>query len=114
MKQTQPSTHQYFQTFDEQNEDFQDYLDRLEIYFSMRTESTDDEKVKVFLNLLPPKIFKLVKNLCLPEKPNIKSYSELTELLLNHLDSKPGELAQQHRFLCGTRLERKYKNTPQG
>lgn len=46
----------------------------------------DTKRVQVLINCLGPKNNQLLSNLTAPDLPNTKTYSELTELLKQHLD----------------------------
>ena len=52
--------------FDEKSEKFSDYADRFEAYVAAN-DIDNDKKVNVFLVVIGPDAYKLLKNLCDPE-----------------------------------------------
>ena len=66
--------------FDENTEKFADYAGRYEA-FMVANEIAEDRQVHVFLAVLGPQPYKLLKNQCDPENPNSKSYQDLKQIL---------------------------------
>jgi len=83
--------------FDEKSEKFSDYADRLEAYV-VANEIDNDKKVNVFLAVIGPDAYKLLKNLCDPENPNTKTYTGLSQLLQGHFEPAPIVIAERHKF----------------
>jgi len=66
--------------FDEKSEKFSDYADRFVAYVAAN-DIDDDKKVNVFLAVIGPDAYKLLKNFCDPDNPNTKTFTQLTQLL---------------------------------
>ena len=62
-------------TFDEDTEKCADYAERYET-FMVTNEVAEDKQVHVFLAVVGPQVYKLIKNLCDPENPSSKSYQD--------------------------------------
>ncbi|XP_045455951.1 uncharacterized protein K02A2.6-like [Melitaea cinxia] len=86
------------QPYDENNESFSTYLQRLQNYISLKGVTSATIKVQIFLNCIGPKYYQVLKNITAPECLESKSYDDLVELLRNHIAPEPGEVAQQHKF----------------
>lgn len=83
--------------FNENLEDFSDYVDRLDAYIAANEISTTAQ-TNLLLATVGPSTYKLLKNLCSPDKPNTKSYAVLTQLLKEHYRPAPIIIAERHRF----------------
>jgi len=89
--------------FDESNETFNTYIQRLENYFELNDlvsddETTDKKKVQLLISCLNPKYFQLLTELTAPEQPKSMKFKILITLLKNHLCPTPNEIAEQNRF----------------
>ena len=83
--------------FDEKPEKFSDYADRFEAYVAAN-DVEDDKKVNVFLAVIGPNTYKLLKNLCDPDNPNTKTFTRLSQLLQGHFEPAPIVIAERHKF----------------
>ena len=90
--------------FDEKSERFSDYVDRFEAYVAAN-EIDDDEKVNVFLAVIGPSTYKLLKNLCDPDNPNTKTFTRLSQLLQGHFEPTPIVIAERHKFWTASQGE---------
>ena len=90
--------------FDERSEKFSDYADRFEAYVAAN-DIDDDKKVNVFLAVIGPDAYKLLKNLCDPENPNAKTFTRLTQLLQRHYEPAPIVIAERHKFWTASQGE---------
>lgn len=61
-------------------EPFENYLDRLEAFFAVNVSSQLD-KVNSLIVLIGPEMYKTLKNLVLPSKPQEKSFEHLLGIL---------------------------------
>ncbi|XP_031332347.1 uncharacterized protein K02A2.6-like [Photinus pyralis] len=101
---TKPDLHGvHLQPFDENNESFNTYIQRLENHLSLRgitdeTPEADRKKVQIFLNYLGPKMYQTLSNITSPDSPSSKTYKEVVQLLKMHICPPPSEIAEQHRF----------------
>lgn len=96
--------------FDEVNETFESYLQRVENYLEIRdlkedTPENDKKRVQIFLNCLGPKLYHTLTCLTAPDEPKTKKYKDLVEMLQNHVCPKPSEVAEQHKFTLRTQHE---------
>lgn len=87
------------QPYDEINESFLSYLQRLENHITLKDVTDATVKVKNFLNCIGPKYYQIVKNIISPSSPEAKTYEDLVKTLKDHIVSEPGKVAQQHK-LC--------------
>nr|XP_022905220.1 uncharacterized protein K02A2.6-like [Onthophagus taurus] len=91
------------QKFDEGNETFESYVQRLENYLELRnltedTSENDKRKVQILISCLGPKHYQILSNLTAPDLPKTKKYEDLVNLLRSHISPKPSEIAEQHKF----------------
>ena len=68
-------------------------------------ETVEDRQVHVFLAVVGPQAYKLLKNLCDPENPNSKSYEELKQILQAHYEPAPIVIAERHKFWTASQEE---------
>ena len=72
--------------FDEKVESFEDYRDRVDCFMS--ANYIDQAKhTDLFLAIIGPDAFKLVKNLCGPAKLSSNTYDQLKNLMNNHYNA---------------------------
>ena len=90
--------------FDEKSEKFSDYADRFEAYVAAN-DIDDDKIVNVFLAVIGPDAYKLLKNLCDPDRPNRKMFTRLTKLLQGHYEPAPIVIAERHKFRTSSQGE---------
>lgn len=87
--------------FDEENEGFNTYLQRLDNFLEINSLKGEDDNVKraqILISCLSPKYFQLLTELTAPDLPKTKSYEELTKLLADYICPVPNEVAEQHKF----------------
>ena len=90
--------------FDEKSEKFSDYADRFEAYVAAN-DIDNDKKVNVFLAVIGPDAYKLLKNLCDPENSNTKTFTRLSQLLQGHFEPTPIVIAERHKFWTASQEE---------
>ncbi|MGH0173820.1 UNVERIFIED_CONTAM: hypothetical protein FKN15_066553 [Acipenser sinensis] len=83
--------------FDSTIEDWATYVERLEQYCKAN-EIADEKKVAVLLSVMGAKTYSLLRNLTAPVKPADKTYTQIVEVLQNHLSPKPLVIAERFRF----------------
>ena len=66
--------------FDSNIEDFDQYCDRVDLYFKAN-DVKDDKVVPAFLTLLGPKVYTLAKNLLSPKDPSKCKIEEIQNAL---------------------------------
>jgi len=89
-----------FENFDESKEPFTCYRERIENFFELRGVVQDSPiRARVLLNSIGSNYYQLITTLTAPEPPTSKSYTQLLDVLQNHLCPKPNPVVEQHRFL---------------
>ena len=88
---------QKIEAFDATLETFQNYAERLEMFF-LANDVTDNKKAAMLLSCIGAITYKLVRSLTHPELPSSKTYGELKEILISHLSPKPLEISERFRF----------------
>lgn len=83
--------------FEEGKEEFVNYVERVEQYFLANDVSTA-RQISVFLTVIGPATYSLVKSLVSPQKPSDKTIIELTTALQNHYTPKPLTIAERFKF----------------
>lgn len=78
-------------------DDWETYTERLELYFIANDVKTE-KQAAVLLTKISPDTYKLVRDLCAPDKPSTKSYAELVKLVNDHLNPKPSETMERCKF----------------
>ena len=96
--------------FDEKSEKFSDYIDRFEAYV-VANDIDDDKKVNVFLAVIGPDAYKLLKNFCDSDNPNTKTFTRLTQLLQGYYEPAPIVIAERHKFWTSQGEARVYQNS---
>ena len=61
--------------------------------------------MNVFLAVIGPDAFKLLKNLCDPENPNTKTFTRLSRLLQGHFQPTRIVIAKRHKFWTASQEE---------
>ena len=54
--------------------------------------------MNVFLAVIAPDAYKLLKNLCDPENQNTKTFTQLSQLLQEHFEPTSIVIAERHKF----------------
>nr|XP_046478641.1 uncharacterized protein K02A2.6-like [Neodiprion pinetum] len=78
-------------------DDWEMYTERLELYF-VANDVRAEKQAAVLLTKISPNTYKLVRDLCAPEKPSTKTFEELVKLINNHLNPKPSETMERCTF----------------
>ena len=90
--------------FDEANEDWSTYVERVEQFF-IANDIAEDKQVSAILSLMGNKTYGLLRNLCAPAKPASKSLTQIVQILQKHLSPKPLVIAERFRFHNRNQLE---------
>ena len=91
------STFGSLQEFQPDSESITAYLERTSVYFT--ANSIDAAKqVPVLLSVIGAKTYSLLRSLTAPDKPQDKSYAELSEILQAHFEPKPLLIAERFHF----------------
>ena len=83
--------------FDPADESISAYLERVELFFAANGIE-DPKQVAVFLSVIGPKNYALLRDLLAPVKPQEKSLAALFETLRKHFKPKPVIIAERFRF----------------
>ncbi|XP_039750964.1 uncharacterized protein LOC120627154 [Pararge aegeria] len=83
--------------FKVQSDNWKLYVERLEQYFLVNKIGLDLQ-VPTLITVMGAESYELLVSLCTPDKPNTKSFKELTSIMANHLQPKPSELAERYKF----------------
>ena len=76
------------QEFKSEDETIEAYLERMQLFIDANSIK-DDKKVGVLLSVIGSKIYGILRNVLAPEKPNEKTYDQLTAALKAHFNPKP-------------------------
>lgn len=92
--------------FDENEEGFEAYVERLEQFFVANGLTMGEEKSKaVFLTVVGKKNHMLLLDLCAPRKPSENKLLDLIELLRAHFVPKTNLIAEKYTFNTRNRRE---------
>lgn len=83
--------------FKVQSDNWKLYVERLEQYFLVN-KIGEDLQVPTLITVMGAESYELLVSLCTPDKPNTKSFKDLTAIMANHLQPKPSELAERYKF----------------
>lgn len=91
-----------FDKFDAQDEDIASYLDRLTQYF-IALDIVDDEdnaakRKAILLSSLGSETYTILRDVCFPQQPSEKTYSQLCDALKSHFEPKRLVVAERFRF----------------
>uniref|UniRef100_A0A023FHF5 Tick transposon n=1 Tax=Amblyomma cajennense TaxID=34607 RepID=A0A023FHF5_AMBCJ len=93
-----------FDTFDERSDSFESYLERFELYV-LANDVAEGKKLAVFLTVVGPRVYEVLKNLPVPNSPASKTYDEVTALLKTHYSPRKAVIAERCRFNLRLQLE---------
>ena len=81
-----------------ESEDITEWIERLEQWFIANgLENNEGRKKALLLSNVGARGYKLIRSLA-QNKPTDKSYDELKDLMIEHLNPKPNEIAQRYVF----------------
>ena len=83
--------------FDSKKEDFDSYLERFERWLSAN-DIDAGKNADVFVSVLGPTEYGLLKNLVAPKKVSEETYDSLTKAMSLHFKPKPILIAERFRF----------------
>ncbi|XP_054259297.1 uncharacterized protein K02A2.6-like [Macrosteles quadrilineatus] len=82
------------------DETFKNFIRRLEVFIHLHGQGMHPtDKVYTLLHSLTPSLHQKVYDLCAPEVPLDKSYTELVRMLTDYVDPQPSTWALQHKFM---------------
>lgn len=86
-----------FSEFNEDVEDLNNYLERFELYIKANSVK-DADKVPLFLTVIGPKNYAILKNLLLPKKLAEETYGELVKALKGHFAPVKSIISERCKF----------------
>ena len=99
------SKHGLISEFEAGREDWTSYTERLQQYFAANDVDSAEKQRAIFLSACGAQTYQLLKNLLAPEKPTVKSFEELVELMKNHLRPRPSVIIERFTFHSRNRKE---------
>lgn len=84
--------------FQLKSDDWDAFLERIELYFVVKKIQDDTMKVATLLTYLDEEAYILLRNLCTPAKPATKGFVELAKLMSDHLSPAPSEVMERCKF----------------
>ena len=82
----------------ESGDDWPTYVEWLEQYLSANNVTEEKKKVAVMVTVMGAKAYSLLRNLVAPDKPTDREFSELVQMLKDHLNPKPLIIAERFKF----------------
>jgi hypothetical protein len=79
-------------------QDFMAYIERMEQFFIVNDIKDDTKQVALFITLIGPECYGVLKNILSPEIPKNKKYVELVQTLSNHYVEKQSIIAARYEF----------------
>ena len=84
--------------FDKSKEEWTQYVERMNHFFAANDIKDAGKKKSVFLAVVGPTTYSLLRNLVAPSKPGDKTFDELTTALKEHYNPTPSETVQRSKF----------------
>ena len=91
--------------FNAEREAWDDYIDKLDNYFSANDINDEKKQAAIFLTVIGSETYSLLKNLLAPDKLTGKPVKALSDVLKIHLNPKPIEIAERYKFYLRGQLE---------
>lgn len=86
------------------NEDFEIWYEQFQEYVAANLMQ-EERSISLFLTLMGGEGYKLVRNLCVPQKPKEKTLEECVTLIKGHLNPKPNMIAERFKFKKRSRVQ---------
>lgn len=80
------------------NEDWDAFVERMELYFVVKKIEGDKMQVATLLTHFDEEAYILIRNLYAPDKPATKKYADLVKLMSDQLNPKPSKVMERCRF----------------
>ena len=84
--------------YDGTKDDWPQYVERLEHFFTANGITEAGKKRAVLLTVMGAATYKVLRNILLPAKPGEKTYAELVEALSKHYRPTPSEIVERYKF----------------
>ena len=89
--------------FDGTMEEWPQYVERVGHFFSANAITEGAKKRSIFLSLIGPSTYKLLRNLLAPTKPGDMAYEDLVKTLSAHYCPTPSKIVWRHKFYSRSR-----------
>lgn len=89
--------------FNKEVETFENYIERLEQFFSINKIS-DENKLSLFIAVMGPELYSVLKNLLVPKKPADKTFNDVIAVLKYHY--APKKNITYERFIFNKRVQK--------
>ncbi|XP_075550765.1 uncharacterized protein LOC142584546 [Dermacentor variabilis] len=83
--------------FDPKTQKFESYLERFE-HFLTANDIADAKRLPVFLTVIGPEAYEVLRSLVVPATPGEKSYAEVKRLLKEHYSPRSSVIAERCKF----------------
>ena len=84
--------------FNEAEETWTEYVERLEQYFIANDVEDDKKQRAIFLSVCGPKTYSLLRDLLQPRKPSATEFKEIVETLERHFRPTPNVIFERFKF----------------
>ena len=91
--------------FDEAKEEWPQYVEWLGHFFEANGITEEGKQRSIFLTVIGPTVFKLLRNLVSPEKPGDKSYQDLVKVLTEHFKPVRQRQCKGTNFIAGVKSQ---------
>ena len=85
-------------TFDGSQQEWAEYVERLDSYFLPNDIGDPDKKRAILINAVGPTTYRLIKTLSLPEKPSEHLFEQIVKRVESHFHPKPSPLIKRYEF----------------
>ncbi|XP_075555992.1 uncharacterized protein LOC142588295 [Dermacentor variabilis] len=83
--------------FDPKTQNFESYLERFE-HFLTANDIADAKRLPIFLTVIGPEAYEVLRSLVEPAAPGEKSYAEVKRLLKEHYSPRSSVIAERCKF----------------
>ena len=92
------ATHGSVGTFDSSKEDWETYVERVELYLAANKITEAEQKRDVLLSVCGAKTYHILRDLIAPKKPRKTSYADVVKCLKTHFNPKQGVAVYRYKF----------------
>lgn len=82
--------------FETAEEMWTQYCERVNFFYQANGITNEAKRKTIFLAIIRPSVYKLLRSLVSPAKPDEKVYEELVEEMEKHHNSIPSEIVQRY------------------
>ncbi len=92
------ATHGRLSDFDSALEDWESYVECLDMYFTANDVEASEKRRAILLSAYGAPTYRLIKNLLAPKKPTEVEYKEIVKQMATHYHPTPVVMVQRFRF----------------